>query len=257
MSDASTGSNVYLAIGYADGKPVMKVGKANDVNKRKSQIQLDIDLYVECRDEAEAFTLESGMRRAMRSFGAKRHKGNDWFELDVDVFNMVRSFLSDQLGVKMLKSINGKYVDAGDYEVEWHQRQHAAMIAEERTLFEKIQRWRRDRDELDRLFEDIRKDDEITGNTREAEFRARLKTSSLTDLKVLKGHEFYGRNRGLIEFYVDVSKRRSSLWIKVSHSIHLTDRLKAEFLKELGDEPFDGGWLAAFVDLRDWKPTIC
>lgn len=76
------GSNVYF---IGDGE-YMKIGKANDVNKRLQMLQvgnpkkLVIIEVIECKDETAAYQLEHFLHSLFQSF---RHKG-EWFYLPME-----------------------------------------------------------------------------------------------------------------------------------------------------------------------------
>lgn len=113
-------SNVYLALGIRDDVPVMKVGKANDVQRRQKEIKLKVSASIECADEAAAFALETKLRQMMRQSGASQYSGKDWFSLDADIFDDVLMFCETQLGQAMLADYPGT-MSAADFEVAWYQ----------------------------------------------------------------------------------------------------------------------------------------
>lgn len=127
MPGALTLSHVYLALGYSDAQSVMKVGKANNIDKRCAQIKLDIEVFAECDSEQDAFLLERKLRQMMRASGAQRLRGNDWFVLNADIYSDVRAYLADSVGIDMLRHYRGA-LNAEDFEVAWLRACYKSML---------------------------------------------------------------------------------------------------------------------------------
>ena len=89
-------SNAYIA---SDGEKLMKVGKANDPQRREKQIALPITCTVACLDEAAAFRVEHKLRDFVIKRGGIRHVATkDWFAFDPQIYEMLCEFVATQDG---------------------------------------------------------------------------------------------------------------------------------------------------------------
>lgn len=80
-------SNIYLASGYLDGIHVMKVGKADIVKQRQSQISIQIDIHGKMPSHKLAVKAERGLRRSAKQSGVQRITNtHDWFVFDHAVY---------------------------------------------------------------------------------------------------------------------------------------------------------------------------
>lgn len=88
--------NVYFIVAKNQTKRLLKIGKASDVQRRLSQIQVGcpyrVYLYstIRCKDDQEAFAVE---RAAHEVFRKKRLRMNgEWFRFTKDVEQEVSRF---------------------------------------------------------------------------------------------------------------------------------------------------------------------
>jgi len=89
-------SNAYIA---TNGEKFMKVGKANDLQRREKQIALPIKITVACLDEDAAYRVESELRKFVIKNGGIRHAATkDWFTFDPQIYNMLCEFAATQDG---------------------------------------------------------------------------------------------------------------------------------------------------------------
>lgn len=124
-------SNIYLAAGFLDDTPVMKVGKANGIEQRQRQIRIAIELFHECEDEAQAFNLERRLRWFMLNEGAIRIEGTiDWFAFDADIYKRARAFLEGSLGFQLIQEYT-KHSKVEDVEIAAFQRRYHKLIGKE------------------------------------------------------------------------------------------------------------------------------
>lgn len=83
----TTTSHVYLALGKWRRRPLMKFGKANNLEGRQKGLTLRIEYACVCDSEKAAFALENEMRWLMHRLGARRYgHSNDWFYFDSDIY---------------------------------------------------------------------------------------------------------------------------------------------------------------------------
>jgi hypothetical protein len=91
-------SNAYIA---SDGEKLMKVGKANDLQKREKQIALPITFTVACLNKDAAFRVEHELRDFVIERGGIRHAATkDWFAFDPQIYKMLCEFAAEQDGFK-------------------------------------------------------------------------------------------------------------------------------------------------------------
>jgi hypothetical protein len=124
-------SNAYIARGQKDGKPVMKVGKADNIPQREKQIAATIELTIACLDAEAAFRVESQLRDFVIIKGGIRYQGTlDWFEFDPRIYDMLSEFASD-LKVKAL-------FNSEEREIIQLKKRYYELIAEERARAAKM-----------------------------------------------------------------------------------------------------------------------
>lgn len=91
ISNPQFHSYVYLASGHARDIRVMKIGKANDVRRRETQIKLKVDRSFDVGDETWAFRVEDYLREIMVLNCAKPFGGHDWFLFDKAIYHLLRT----------------------------------------------------------------------------------------------------------------------------------------------------------------------
>jgi DNA anti-recombination protein RmuC len=93
-------SNAYIA---SDGETLMKVGKANDTQRREKQIALPMTVTVACLDESAAHRVESQLRQFVIEQGGIRHQSTiDWFKFDEQIYAVLCEFAGKLDGFEVI-----------------------------------------------------------------------------------------------------------------------------------------------------------
>jgi hypothetical protein len=93
--------NVYFFVATNQTKRLLKIGKANDIQRRLSQVQVGCPYrvtllgFIELESDRQAYQVEKLLHQRFSRF--RTNSGGEWFRMTKDVENDCRSLISEAM----------------------------------------------------------------------------------------------------------------------------------------------------------------